>query len=562
MEQKKVKIIGLTLNNQLGILKAQQLTFNQDNQLIVVKGAVGSGKTTVQTALKLGTQGQKTLTDNQLYGDIDHEVQLLDGETPLFIGVKSKGKTLDYTIYQRDSEGKKVKNPIIDGMKATPSAYLNALQTKLTWRLDELTSENPKVQRDILLELYQKDLIKQGVIFDKTHPEYNKSILGKIDEAEAQRDYCDRMRKQKGGIKDDLMDEGINPDRPETCPSYIDVLGIDSEIKNTERDKIIFKTKKEQEYQNSLDNVENLADALRKDIRWYNSELEKSHDNLMKAYLESVNVNTEAGLQLNEVNGCLNNCLKYGVFLGAEHQEILQLISKYAKLPELNAIPELPKLIQIDPESNKIDRTTIPAGSEFEKRFNELVKLYTSTEKPIINLDIYNEKIEALQVRKLQAETNNVSFNAVESFREWQQANAEVVRLKGEYVQLMKNINTGVEGLKIVANEKDIYLGYDGSYDVNYFNNPQKELRKLASYSDTQKPIICLLVQNYLLSKKSKAMRYLFIDKVPIDKATRVLLDNMANELDLTLIVNWTGDFTKESLESGEFLIEGGEVFF
>jgi hypothetical protein len=49
---------------------------------------------------------------------------------------------------------------------------------------------------------------------------------------------------------------------------------------------------------------------------------------------------------------------------------------------------------------------------------------------------------------------------------------------------------------------------------------------------------------------------------VPIDKKTKTLLDKMGKDLDLTIIVNITGDFSKNSLENGEILIEGGEVFF
>ncbi|MCJ7802733.1 MAG: hypothetical protein MUP82_10300 [Candidatus Marinimicrobia bacterium] len=103
---------------------------------------------------------------------------------------------------------------------------------------------------------------------------------------------------------------------------------------------------------------------------------------------------------------------------------------------------------------------------------------------------------------------------------------------------------------------------YDGTYDLDYFGNPRKHLRKLSAYSGTQKPVICLLIQNYLLSKKSKAMRYMYIDNVPIDNKTRALLEKMCIELNLRVFLNITGDFSKDGLIDGEILIEGGEVFF
>lgn len=57
-------------------------------------------------------------------------------------------------------------------------------------------------------------------------------------------------------------------------------------------------------------------------------------------------------------------------------------------------------------------------------------------------------------------------------------------------------------------------------------------------------------------------MRYLWIDNVPIDNKTKSLLEKMGSELNVTIIVNITGDFTKDGLQNGEVLIEGGHVFF
>src|SRR6056297_537861 len=141
--QKQVKIIGLSVNKQLGILKACQMQFDEKNRINVIKGGVGEGKTTAQQALKLGTQGSKTLTDKNLYGDVDVETQLLDGDTKVFVGAKSDGNgKLSYVLYTKDKDGKKVKDPVIDGVKATPAKYLEMLQTELTWHMDELTSDN------------------------------------------------------------------------------------------------------------------------------------------------------------------------------------------------------------------------------------------------------------------------------------------------------------------------------------------------------------------------------------------------------------------------------------
>ena len=174
---------------------------------------------------------------------------------------------------------------------------------------------------------------------------------------------------------------------------------------------------------------------------------------------------------------------------------------------------------------------------------------------------------------KKAKELTNSDALAVNSYHDWKDANEEVSEINRKFFMLLSGIDTGVEGLHIapeyeidekgqrVAKGNDIYLMYDGSYDPVYFSNPDKELRKLSAYSDTQKPMICLLIQKYLLSKKPKVLPYLWIDQVPIDKKTKKLLDKMSEELGLWLFVNWTGDFDKANLQDGEILVENGELF-
>ena len=159
----------------------------------------------------------------------------------------------------------------------------------------------------------------------------------------------------------------------------------------------------------------------------------------------------------------------------------------------------------------------------------------------------------------------NKEAKAINSFHDWREADQSVKDLKNDYYKKLTGIDTGVDGLHISlenAESENIFLMYNGEYDTEYFHNPEKELRKLSSYSDTQKPLICLLIQNYLLKQKGKSMPYLWIDKVPIDNKTRSLLNRMSKELGLWLFVSWTGDFDKTSLVDGELLIENGDVFF
>jgi hypothetical protein len=193
-----------------------------------------------------------------------------------------------------------------------------------------------------------------------------------------------------------------------------------------------------------------------------------------------------------------------------------------------------------------------------------LLTLNSSPES--VDLSEFNTAIEKLEEKKNNAIELNKIVKAVDSFHAWSEADAKVKELKIKYAKLLAKVDTGVNGLLIKPVEAegklDLFLTYNGAYDTEYFCNPDKEQRKLSSYSGTQKPMICLLIQNYLLSKKTKALRYMFIDNIPMDKKTIELLKATCEKLNLKVFLNITGDFDQESLSNGEVLIENGELIF
>lgn len=559
MTQKLVKIIGLSLNHSLGIVNACEVKFDKDNKLIVVKGASGNGKSTFQEAIQIGIHGTKAMEDNQKYGEIDLELQLSDGELPLFVGRRSKGKKIISTLYIKDINGKIDREPIIDGIKATTAKYFEHLETELTWRMPELTSDNPKVQKKVLLSMYQSQLKKIGVIFDKKHPDYGISILGKIDAAVLDRDNQDYERKRVGGIADDLKAQGFDPDRPDTCPDSVDVGKIDNEIKELEKERTLATAEPEAQKAKDLSEIKAQAQIKITSCLTWNNVLKENYDNGVKEYNDYTNKTSKLNEILSRIQKDIN-------LLNLDDRWFTEL-KDAVKFPDQIKPPQESSYIQFNEDGQVIDSPNVGAGATtLLIELNELRQQYANRANQTSNIDTtkFDEKILIQEKNKLDAQEINKIVSAIDAFHEWRASNEEVVRLKDEYVKLLAQIDTGVKGLEIQPIEDDIFLMYDGSYDLEYFQPKDKKpvMRKLSSYSGTQKPVICLLIQNYLLSKKPKALRYMYIDNIPMDSKVRALIERMTEELNLTVFLNITGDFEKKELKDGEILINGGEIFF
>lgn len=573
MEQKQVKIIGLSINENFGSLKAVELKFDEKNRLTVIKGEVGSGKSTLQRAMRLTTQGTQTMQDKTLLGDnVNIVAQLLDGETPIFVGCKSKEDgALDYFIYTTDSEGKKIKDVVIDGKKLTPASYLKSLQTALTWSLNELTSENPTTQRDILLNLYQTELESKGVYFDKNHPQYVGGIIDQIEKAKNERNYADMKRKECGGIADDLNKKGVDY---KAAWSIKDLEPVTNEIASLNAKITIASTNLEKNRENELNALKLAGSEANTKLRNKNEEIKK-----LNVPLESYNRQIQELVK--KQNDFLTNLNK--LLLEVIVKENCDKISDDIAnnwLPRPEEEKQLFRLLEfnengscISKEEDFEDASIKSLIFEYKTAAQNYVKKLKE-EIGVIDNSALEKQLADKKTEKENIEQHNRDANAVLTFQEWKEKDEIVKSFKKDYFNKLTEIETGVEGLFIcpefdldkdgnkVAKDNDIYLMYDGSYDPEYFCNPDKTLRKLAAYSDTQKPMICLLIQRYLLSKKLKTLPYLWIDQVPIDKKTKLLLDRMSEELGLWLFVNWTGDFEKENLLDGEILIENGEVFY
>lgn len=568
-EQKTVKILGLSINQNLGVLEATNLKFNEKNNLIAVHGEVGSGKTTLQRAVALGTKGSETLKDDKtIYGNIDIEVQLLDGEKNVFVGCKSaKSGKLEYILYIKDKDGKRVENPVIDGVEATPAKYLKLLQTKLTWRLDELISENPTVQKRILLEIYKPELAKLGIVFDKKSDNYEGSILHQIEEAEERRTTADFHRKHKGGFAKHLLSIGVNVENESSVPKRIDTSESETKRNKLKYDIDNFSTDFEEKKKNKEEALKNKGGEIVLKLKENNTSLINENELLRSNYKKKEDLAKDRNIDLDEL---MKNATIFWRKYAVNMEETIQVFERL----KINAIKPfnestLSKELDFDEFGNIASK---PDDEIFSVVINARLRDLARLRGEIVTLKA--EKIEGgtekldLELSEVKnkikiAEDNNLVCDACDAFFEWQVENNEVLELKTKYSRMLAEVKTGVDGLQITADQNDnIYLEYNGVYDPAYFGNEANEFRKLSSYSDTQKPVICLLVQSVLLNKMAKSMRYLWIDRVPIDKKTKSLLEKMGQDLGVTIFLNITGDFSKNDLKDGEILIENGHLFF
>jgi len=369
-------------------------------------------------------------------------------------------------------------------------------------------------------------------------------------------------RKEVGGIADDLVKKGVNTEeRRDLRSESVVVAKINDLTAQITLANTNIKQQRESELNKLKANGIELNSRLRDvndSLKAANANVEEIHDDFKKKieYREHV---------LSQIQGNLNN-LKIN---DVNNNEIMNLIgSKCSQLivPTETKVKEL----QFNERSQCISNP-----NDFEGETKELIEGYQLIGREYVR--VKNLPLTEVDTTKLENQLDkskrdllslqewNKEAVSINSLFDWKDANTKVKELQNNFYMKLTEIDTGVKGLHIAPESRDsqnIFLMYDGSYDPAYFYNENKELRKLSAYSDTQKPLICLLIQSHLLSKKGKTLPYLWIDKVPIDNKTKELLEKMSEELGLWLIVSWTGDFKVENLEDGDLLLEGGDIFF
>jgi len=568
--QKQVKIINVTAE-RFGIFKALELDLDKFKQgVIAFKGNAGQGKSTAQNAIKMGTQGRATLADASQYGeDWTTETQLLDGERRIYIGGAIKNGTIEYKLYEKDEEGKKVMNPIIDGVKATPAKYMDLISTELTFGIRKFLSDDNTEHKKFMFELFRPELEKLGVIFDKKSSEYEESILGQLDKLTAERDQLRARCQHMGAFVADFEREGYKLENI-AAMQRVDVLALSEKRNQLLIQKGQAEGNAKADYQKAISEVIEKGQKLVNEAREINERLMGEYEKKSKEYFSLINqkdldhkIFTES---LSQISTCKFITSDEVEELGSE--VTAKFMNFYSNLEDLKE-PQKPSTIPIiegalRPENGVVYHSDY---NEILTKRNELAKEYSAIKQPVVNIEEFDSKISDIDIQIKNAELNNRFCDRYDLNRQWGEACGKVDQKRNELAKMYAQVNTGVEGLRMKPffnedGKMEIKTVYSGVYDSDFFKNKDGEERLLVSYSSTQRPLIGILLQVARLKQKSKILPYIFLDDVPMDSRSRDLITRIAEENNLTIITSITGDFDKDKLTENELLIEGGEVFF
>jgi len=556
------KITGLSINQQFGCLKAQRLEFTDDtSKLIEVKGIVGSGKSTINRACLVTTAGKEALPESNTYGDtfdIETEICMLDGKKVFCRTTKKELEAPKSIVYLKDAQGKKVKNFILNNEKVTPSKFLKMLRTELTFGIDDFLSDHSLTHFKFMSELFQHKLKDVGIVLDKKSECYQGSILDQLDRAIILRADLERKKKACNGFKTALEEEGYNE---ENMPDLIDVDDIKLQIEGIRTKSQNAKLKAQEEhyktqsenqavYNKAVQRIKERTAAINNIFDNYNSQLDTKKE-LHESEIQKVSNRIEA----------LKDALSKLQLLGYEGVEVQNFINTI-KRPEKQYFN---KVLFIDGKPQK--DSTLPQNIQdaFASR-SQLAREYNLIVKPetleFSYTDNSHKEIEALKAQIETGIKNNDIYHRWIAFKDHSAAEKEVVKIRKEYRRKFTEVDFGVKGLYMdIDSNNEIKTYYNGVHNVEFFANKDAEPRLLSSYSLTQKNVIGVLMQIYLLNERvSNGMdpiRNMWVE-FPMDNKTRDLLKDLQVKHDIQLITNTTGDFTEESLKDGEFLIEDG----
>jgi hypothetical protein len=585
MQQKQVNLIGLRVHNN-NIIQAAELTPDiLQKRLVLVTGSIGNGKSSLLNAAKIATSGTDAIkkSDTLPQGFVA-EALLIDGEVPIYIGVKTgtyqrgekAGETkLETYLYTKDANGKSVQ-PIIDGVAWTAAQYWKALTTELTYSLNDLFSENQSTHRKLIEKLFKPEL--EALKADE--------VMARIVEARKERDAARTLCQANGAFMERFEDEGYN-ENTLSLIYKVDIEKLDRQIRDAEIEKDRMLNAPEAEYRlactqvdqnrtNQLQKIKDEGVAIKEKIAKFEADSYADYTHLLDTYNETIESRKKITDEYRELRQKVADFIGYYTinekrneqgqvfaYAGDERQQVIMKgLDEQFKL-KLVMYPALEK-----PQQKPVPQEMLDA---YRAKQEEYLKLQNTPisypERTAPDTTAIDKRIAELQSEKLSAEKTNSIYTRYQLWRNWIDAKGKYEKEIDTLRKLYASIDTGVEGMKIVPRDTEsgrveVWVMYNGQYDPAYFGNPKQELRFMFDYSSFQRTIIGLMLQAARLNLKPRALRLAFIDDVAFTPKDIDVLADIAEKLDLKLITAWTYEADKENLIEGQVLVEGGEIFF
>ncbi|WAX17129.1 hypothetical protein PF672P2_00033 [Parabacteroides phage PF672P2] len=564
--QKQVRILGLIAKNY-GIIKAVELTPDlMQKRLVQVVGESGNGKSSLMRLLQIAVSGTDYIPKKDaLEKGFITEALLVDGETKIYVGAKvteyQRGEKagqpkFETFMYSKDTNGKIV-TPIVDGVAVTSSDYIKMLSTELTFNMPALFSANQTEHRKLIEKLFKPELEAMGI----------EGLMQKILEAKNKRDAARALTQNRGAYMTQFETEGYTEKKLSSLVA-VDEKKLSESIfqKKLERDRMLHAP--EAELKLAISEINNRRDKELQAIKDEYHRIEKLKVEKMQADTEAYNRDmAKHTAKLSVMNEMLEDVKTAGHLL-SKHFPDMEIVNTVRSL-YVETCEKKEKVKEEEPKRPQVDEELLQQMVKVKEAYSKLESLPLDyPEKTEVDTTAVDEEIKNLETRLLMAKNNN---DLVERYKLW----LDWIEKKGLYEKeidtlrkMYASIDTGVPGLKVTAVEQgesgriEVWMMYDGSYDTDFFMNPDKEYRYIFDYSSFQRSAIGLMLQAARLNLKEKSLRLAIIDDVAYTEKGLEVLYKISEDLNVQLFTCRTSDYDKDSIKEDMIIMEGGEAFF
>lgn len=621
--ENKNRIIGIDIKSGLGILAMQKLELDPLSNAIKVKAGNGEGKSTMSYIYASGIAGAKYLP-KRFRGEgfeITYTHQL--SENIVYETVKDRATGLESKLIMLDSNGKKMP-AIIDGERITPAMFHSLISTELSYGAENLT--DPKLRKSFLFGdlkstdkgVYSEKLEAVGIYFDKTHPNFNNSIIHQIQQGIIERDQKRIVLDTNNAHATTLQAEGIFDEQNKWIDSveYVDIKDLETKKESLNREIAEINTNikidrvkasslhdKEQNeilqgLKDSLRDQDSILEAAKGGLTTYNNNIDADFEKIklllkieIDAQNERIQLEEDARAEILNNQKKLQECVRFFSANKLGDVIIYQVNEAIKQLPPV----EPKKDFEVE-KAKLIKPAKISASILADENLCELVdvrNLVREYKQALADKELAEKAVREFKpkefIYKINPEFNilieskqneikgfdnliesalisNAQYNRVFAFENWIATDRKVRSLYKKRDALLAAIDTGVNGLSFKYDEEsksiDLFFNPLKSDSKKHFSDLGKEQELIFdSFSQAEQSLITIMMQNYLLSSKRFGSRGIWTE-ANITHSTFKEVERLANLYDIQVFCSFSGDYKSENLGDNEILIENGELLF